>query len=283
MVYKPLPEHPHRKYEPTNNCCYCGTAADLHDEHIIPFALGGKWIFPNASCADCGKKTGAFEGKCARTILGPLRMMYDVQSRRKNERPDALPLKVRLDPGDEWTTIDVPRDQYPFLILLPLYTLPDELSGLATTGKRDASTDKFWIRGACGKLGMQPHLEALARQLGVAELMPTGETDNEVFCLMLAKIAHSFVSAEIGSDNFEPFLASMVRDLDIENRAQYIGGMQDQEPPSAHLHEVDFDKPGNTPPGTIAIRIRLFACLGTPTYYVAVGHDLQQFLSGSTR
>jgi hypothetical protein len=85
-----LPEHPHRRYAPANVCIYCGSRNGLHDEHVIPLALGGRWILPAASCHTCGGKTSAFEGKYNRTVLGPLRMLYGIRTRRKKDRPKSL-------------------------------------------------------------------------------------------------------------------------------------------------------------------------------------------------
>lgn len=270
MVDKPLPEHPYRKYEPANTCCYCGSTADLHDEHIIPFALGGKWIFPNASCAKCGKKTSAFEGVCARTMFGPMRMLYNVQTRRKRERPDKLPLRVKRATGDPWSTIDVPRAQYPFLCLLPYLDTPTVLTGEATDRDKLPVAQRFWIRGAAGPHGMPAHLETLSQQFGVAELMPTGEFDVPPFSLMLAKIAHSFVAAELGSGTFAPFLSDSIKDGDASGLSHYVGGLPKDEPLTQTLHDIGFIAHRPTP-DIVFVGIRVFACLGTPTYFVAVG------------
>ncbi len=109
MAVPPLPEHPNRTYARVGHCIYCGKADDLHDEHIIAYSLGGRWLLPAASCRDCGKKTSAFEGVCARTMFGPMRMLFNVQTRRKRERPDKLPLRIKQATGGPWSTIDVPR------------------------------------------------------------------------------------------------------------------------------------------------------------------------------
>ena len=270
MAVKPLPEHPFKRYEAANVCIYCGATENLHDEHIIPLALGGRWILPDASCAECGKKTSAFEGTCTRTILGPLRMLYDIRSRRRKERPETLPLKVRKTPGADWTTIEVNRAECPFLVLLPLLGLPDELTGNVTAGERGAKTKNIWIRGAFGQLGFRPHLEALARRFNVAELMPTGDVDVPSFCLLLAKVAHSYATAEMGVGKFEPFLPQIVTTGDLSNCVQFIGGIPDQEPETGNIHEVSFEQE-IAPPGIVAVRIRLLASLGTPTYFVAAG------------
>lgn len=266
-----LPEHPPRQYASANVCIYCGSTTNLHDEHIIPLALSGTWILPNASCNICGGISSAFEGTCARLILGPLRMLFDMQSRRKKERPDTLPLKVKHRPEDDWTFVSIKRDQYPFVLLFPHFEMPEELTGQPVVGRRDAAAKTFWIRGASGPQGMNAHLESLARQLHVAAIMPTGDFDVPPFCLMLAKIAHSYAVAELGIDGFAPFVAEMITTKDVSNCVQFIGGLMTAEPETQKLHELSFGTPSPVRPDIISVRIRLFACLGAPTYFVAVG------------
>jgi hypothetical protein len=124
-----LPSHPEKTYAAVNRCIYCGTNEKLSDEHIIPFGLGGRWVLPKSSCVECAKKTSAFEHTCQRTMFGPLRMYYDLPTRRRKERPKKLPLKVKLTPNAEWSFIDVDQEVYPFLVLFPLLQMPDELFG----------------------------------------------------------------------------------------------------------------------------------------------------------
>lgn len=267
-----LPEHPHRRYAPANVCIYCGSRNGLHDEHVIPLALGGRWILPAASCHTCGAKTSAFEGKYNRTVLGPLRMLYGIRTRRKKDRPKKLPLKIKWKPDDDWTTIDVPREQCPFLVLLPVFPMPDELSGFNTAlGHMGATGSTFWIRGAAGPGGPDAHHAALAKELGVAAIQPIGTCDVPSICLTLAKVAHSFATAELGVGSFVPFLTSMIIAGDCSKRAQYIGGIMYNEPRSNNIHEVSFDSHTCNRPDIVSVRVRLLAALDTPTYFVAVG------------
>ena len=133
-----LPIHPQKIYAAVGHCIYCGGNKALSDEHIVPLGLGGRRVLPKSSCGECAKKTGAFERTCQRTMYGPLRMYYDLPSRRRKERPATLPLKVKLTPDADWSFIDANREVYPFLVLLSLLQMPDELSGQTTEGERGA-------------------------------------------------------------------------------------------------------------------------------------------------
>jgi hypothetical protein len=269
-----LPTHPDRTYAAVNCCIYCGATQALSDEHIIPFGLGGRWILPKSSCMECAKKTSAFERTCQRTMFGPLRMYYDLPTRRPKERPKKLPLKVKLTSDVEWSFIDVNQEVYPFLILFPLLQMPDELSGHTTSGERGAAAKQFWIRGASFRDGIMPHLETLATELNVAEIMPAANFSVPEFFRMLAKIAHAFATAEMGMSSFSPFLAPMICQADTSNSVQYIGGLQNAEPATAEIHELSFGSHMFDRPDIVAVRLRLLSALETPTYYVAVGRRL---------
>src|ERR1700722_327750 len=114
-----LPLHQPKIYPALNRCMYCGSMSGLSDEHVVPFGLGGRVIVPKSSCTDCAKKTGRFERTCQRTMFGPLRMYYDLPTRRPQERPKTLPLKVRVTAGIDWSFMEVDQKVYPFLILFP--------------------------------------------------------------------------------------------------------------------------------------------------------------------
>src|SRR6202158_1814393 len=53
-------------------------------------------------------------------------------------RLNAMPLKVKLTASADWSYVDVDQESYPFLILMPLLPLPDELSGHTALGERGA-------------------------------------------------------------------------------------------------------------------------------------------------
>jgi|ERR1019366_9064423 hypothetical protein len=198
-------------------------------------------------------------------------MLYNLPTRRPKDRPKHLPLKVKYSTSTDWEIAYVDRSICPFLVGLPLYPMPDALTGAVTEGNRSAATSNIWIRGGGFWQDRNAHLQWLCNALGASEVMPIATVNTEPFCLTLAKIAHSFTVAELGVGTFEPFLPSVIRQRDLSNRAEFIGGGLGNEPPSDHLHELAFDTAINTKLDVIAVRIRLLGLLGTPTYHVAVG------------
>lgn len=267
-----LPKHSNKIYSPINSCIYCGFLENLSDEHIIPFGLGGKIKLPKASCSECAKKTSIFEHTCLRTMYGPLRLLYDLPSRRKKSRPEKLPLKVKISPTDEWTYINVEQDRYPFLITFPYFSMPDLLINNPNKIIRGAVTDRLWIRGASPSYIFRNLLQKLTEELGVFSIMPESKAHIEEFCQMLSKIAHSFAVAELGYNKFKPFLVPHIKDKELKNCSDYIGSLSKDENPSDQLHELSIYSGAN--PNYVTVRIRLLARLGTPTYYVVVGEYL---------
>lgn len=266
-----LPVHEARRYAAVGECIYCGAREHLTDEHIIPYAAGGRWVLPRASCKACAALTGSFEGDVARTIIGPLRMLYNMPTRRKKERPQHLPLKVKYPSSTDWEVAYIDRSICPFLVGLPLYPLPDALTGVATTDDRSAATRSIWIRGAAFRRNKDAHLQWLCKTLGAVAVMPTATVHAEPFCLMLAKIAHAFAVAELGRAGFQPYLREMIRTRNLSSRAQYIGGGRGDEAASVTLHELAFDETVSSNPNVLAVRVRLLGVLEAPTYFVAVG------------
>ena len=266
-----LPKHVTRRYDPIGECIYCSSRDLLTNEHIIPFAAGGRWELPASSCKECAAITGAIEGEVLRTIIGPLRMLYDMPSRRKKERPKHLPLKVKYPTSTDWETAYVDRSICPFLVSLPIYPLPDAITGEVSEGERGAASGSFWIRGAAFWRNKDAHLQWLCEALGAVSVMPTATVNTEPFCLMLAKIAHSFAVAELGLHGFRPFLTEMIRNRDTSNRAHVIGGGQGNEAASAKLHDLEIDSTIDANPGLVVVRVRVLGVLETPTYHVVAG------------
>ncbi|HZM45685.1 MAG TPA: hypothetical protein VFC14_12690 [Burkholderiales bacterium] len=98
--------------------------------------------------------------------------------------------------------------------------------------------------------------------------MAVSKMNPHIFARMLAKIAHSFAVAEIGLDNFTPFLQKMIIE-GIETPSYYVGG-DFTVPPAERdgaMHWVRLQPDDNY----LVATIRLFAPLGAPLYHIIVG------------
>jgi hypothetical protein len=263
-----LPEHEEQNYPSVSHCIYCGISNNLSDEHIIPFGLGGRIKLLKSSCSECAKKTSSFEHTCLRTMYGPLRLLYDLPSRRKKNRPEKLSLKVKFKSKDEWTYIEVEQERYPFLITFPYFPMPNLLVN-TQSDIRGATADRFWIRGASPSYVFKDLLQKLTQDLLAFSIMPESKVHIEEFCQMLAKIGHSFAVAELGHATFTPFLIPHIKDKKLTNCGDYIGSLPKDEKPSSQLHELSIYR--DIISNYVTVRIRLLAKLGTPTYFVVVG------------
>jgi hypothetical protein len=266
-----LPSHAKKVYPPVGRCIYCEDTADLTVEHVIPYGLGGRIELPESSCRECCKLTSAFEHTCLRTMYGPLRLLYDLPSRRRKKRPKTLPLKIKRTASEDWTYVEVEQEKYPFLILFPSFSMPKILVEDIESECRGATTNKFWIRGASPSFIFQDLLEQLISELGAHSIMPEAKAQVGEFCQMLAKIGHSFAVGELGVDAFRPFLVPHIVRSELSDCDRFIGGMREDEAASNELHELSIVNAANS--NLVVVRIRLLAKLGTPTYYAVVGAE----------
>jgi hypothetical protein len=262
-----LPNQPNRIYSPVGRCIYCGKTNDLTIEHIIPFGLGGRLELPDSSCRSCCKITSDFEQTCLRTMYGPLRLLYNLPSRRKKSRPRKLRLKVKHTPNDDWTYLDVEQERYPFLILFPQLSMPNMITGESVC--HGAKAKKFWIRGASPSYVFKDLLQQLTVQLNVHAIMPEAKAEVDKFCQMLAKIAYSFAVGELGSETFTPLVLPHILRKDLDDTDNFIGCLDEIEKATKNLHEISIVEMADKK--LVVVRIRLLAKLETPTYYAVVG------------
>lgn len=267
-----LPKQTKKVFSPVGRCIYCGNTENLSMEHVIPFGLGGKIELPKSSCSICAEITSNFEHTCLRTMYGPLRLLYQLPSRRKKKRPKTLALKIQKTPSSEWEYTEVKQEKYPFLVLFPYFSAPHLLTKEKNPKNKGAKTSRLWIRGASPSYVYNDLLEQLVNELHIHSLMPEGKANTPEFCQMLGKIAHSFAVGELGYNNFEPYLLRSIIKNDLTDCDSFIGSLEKDEPPSEQLHEISL---GNSSSGHIVVRIRLLAKLGSPTYFVVVGREKQ--------
>lgn len=254
-------------YDPVGRCIYCGETKGLTVEHVIPYGLGGRIELPKSSCRKCCKLTSAFEHTCLRTMYGPLRLLYDLPSRRKEMRPKTLQLKVKRTPAEDWTYLDVEQEKYPFLVLFPFFSMPNMLTGDSIY--HGATTNRLWIRGASTSYVFRDLLKQLTIELEVHSIMPEAKAQVNEFCQMLAKIGYSFAVGELGVGAFKPFLIPHILRKELDDSDKYIGSLEEAEKATKKLHEISIVEIGKK--DLVVIRIRLLAKLETPTYYVVAG------------
>ena len=204
-------------------------------------------------------------------MYGPLRLLYDLPSRRRQGRPHQLNLKVKFVPEQEWELIPVAQERFPFLITFPYLGMPRILAGSEMADAPGPVTERLWIRGASPSYNLDELLQTLSVELKVHSLMPESKADVPSFCRLLAKMAHAFAIAELGIGSFDSTVSAYARGHDLSHCLQHIGSKDADEPSTNRLHELSIID--SRPNGMLIVRIRLLAKLGTPTYYVVVSDE----------
>src|ERR1700693_5445244 len=85
------------RYEAVGRCIYCSSLGDpdLHDEHIIPDAIGGRYLLPKASCLACATITGAFEGRVISGLYGDARAYLRMRRGHRRKWPSGFTVHVK--------------------------------------------------------------------------------------------------------------------------------------------------------------------------------------------
>ena len=263
-----------RVYEPVGRCIYCGATSDLRLEHIIPFSLGGLCELPEASCKKCEAITSAFEGTCARKLFGPTRIHLNMQTRRPKDRPTTLPVEFTF-PGGEMRVMEVPIDDHPNTLMMPIFGAPDILRG--ETPEKDTSTKRFIIRlwGPVEK--KDETLRRLASKYGAIDAKTMAVMEGDVLRRLVAKIAHAYAVATLGADSFEPFLPEIILGKSPVPLSRFVGGWDYPHEEKKVLHQVFIDYRAGRDRGLILARVQLFSSLAMPTNYVVVGRPFSDF------
>ena len=238
MTNTPSKTSVNRTYAPVNYCIYCGdTNPPLTDEHIVPFALGGKLVLPKASCTKCQEVTKGITQTVARSMYGNLRMRLDAPTRRPKDRPTKLPLKLRDKFGND-REIKIPIKLWPRSYPVVLLPEPSILTG------EEVKTLQVQIRDH------QEDIDALYASKFVRfdeKILLSPLIDAKTFCRQLAQIAHAHVVALIGSEYYQDFLIPIILDqsLDAKTLFLFIGGVStDKEIRSALCLDV-IERKGN--------------------------------------
>jgi hypothetical protein len=113
-----------------------------------------------------------------------------------------------------------------------------------------------------------------ASTISVVGVEKSARGNPDDFGRTLAKIAHSYAIAELGSGNFEPFLTHIVQGKRPYNLPYFIGSAMGRAPPFNDLHQIEIDNAGLGHGELIVVKVRLFADRDTPTHYIVVGRPL---------
>lgn len=257
-------------------CIYCGAdggADGLHDEHIIPYSLGGNTELLAASCSACEKVTSYLDGYLANATYKHARVHAGVQSR--SGHPRVLPAVIQIQ-GDE-RIVDLEPKKHPYFLHMPVWRPPGIMRGVQPSSDfGDAKAHVYWyvpsdIRETIG-LGNRELAE-----IRDATPMPNIST----FARAIAKVAYCHAVYVFGLGNFRPLMLPDII-LGRSPNVPYLVGSDAgiPPPPDPHkvMHLIQRTNVRYKNLKLITFRIRLFAHSGTqdngmPFYEVVVGAE----------
>ena len=168
------------------HCIYCGSTDAPGREHIIAFGLHGSAALEQASCRRCEDVTKKIEGAVLRGPMRLVRVRRHLKSRTKHaEAPQTVKVWGVKDGVD--VALDIPIDEAPILLPLPLFGPPKSVTGDLTAGVDHTGIVTI-------SFGRDP--SEVAKKFGLQSLTIKSSTDYPYsFARMLAKIAHCYAYA----------------------------------------------------------------------------------------
>lgn len=266
---------PEKYYRSPQRCIYCSRkAVTLTKEHIIPFGLAANsLVMSKGSCRKCADETKKYETAVLRHMWWPFRTHLGMPTRHRNQVPGDFTM-MRTHPGAVLDGVippkadlieQVPAEEYPLFFYSFHYDPPGVISD------RPAHQDNeraFWLGD----------LASLRKQIDDKQAFRVGELNSEALSLMLAKIGHAYAVAELGFNSFHPTLTLAIRNKAIGRLLYWVGCTEDEpSKPTEALHEIGLRLRKIRGKQYIAAQIRLFGCVGTPTYEIIVGEPYASF------
>lgn len=252
-------------YPPVGRCIYCGsTTTDLGKEHIIPFSLNGGLVLLDASCHDCEKKIQPYEMTVARRIFGHFRILHNVQTRNKKQRPTEVQIGTLHQNGKRGIA-KISIQEHPTILILYKFSEATFLQGLLPNIEKNT-----WIPLVIsGKAELEKFISKYHWDRQIKFFAVPIE-----FARMLAKIAYSYAIAEIGIDSFQPFPMTIDTILGRTNNVCHIvgGDLEIPPPDPAGKHILTIGCLIKHPNPLLIVSIRLFPAFETPQYHVVVGY-----------
>lgn len=249
----------------SGRCIYCDAATystsrqALGGEHIIARGLGGNLELKEASCATCEHKINSFETPVINELIWAPRAAMKIISRTHSKGTAKLYSVI----GGHSFQDSVPIASHPTLLLLPIMPPPARLrdSYPGTSG-----VCAFWLY----------NINFTKATLTRIRTYAAPALDTVHFSQLLAKTAHSFAMAMLGSMAFKPYLRTVIRRkfAKLETwraRSEFVGGCGTLAPPTDALHEIECGWLPSPDRRLLLVHIRFFAYLGGPTYVVVAG------------
>jgi hypothetical protein len=248
-----------------NVCIYClRKGILLTDEHVVPYALGGKHVLKKASCVQCADITKRFEQEVSRDLWGAARASYNAPTRRKGERPKSFSLK---DPKGLASDIEVPVSEYPAFMVFYVMATAGILLGEEPTKDRSRDWQLVTIMDEARKDAF------LAKHPG--RLTGTFRNVPRSFGRLIAKIGYCQILTALDPEDFKPICLPYIVGKK-SNISYVVGSKQPNDPPQGLGYFMRTIQVTTSTRDRMLLlaEVRLIADNDTPTYHVVVGEVL---------
>lgn len=260
-----------KTYPPLLMCMYCfdkPATSELTTEHIIPKAIAGALVLPRSVCGPCQIKTQKAERDCISkdgifyAVKEHLKLPSRSMRRNKTPRPTSLPVAEFDGSFDEqpenmqeanFKWVDLPLAKHPLTILMP---------GLARAGYLlgQEPSENYTLKNT----GM--YFDRLLDPIERGRIRsPMVKFNPGSLCKLFAKIAHGAAVAEIGLDNFSPFLPPYILGTE-KSLSYYVGTLPDKPEKTQQLHNTLIQNEQ-----LLIGHVRLFGNFELPAWEVVIG------------
>ena len=257
------------RYTPVGRCIYCGTThlptgkRRFGDEHIVPFALNGGLVLPEASCRHCERIINReIENRLLSEEWALFRAKYSLPTRRPKNRAKTVLLGSRT--GGH---IRVPAIEYTAPVPLYNFDTARILSGAQPIPNTHAWTVSVLSDG--------DEEERLQKRYPLWNGEHSFRVEPYRFARFIAKIGYAYAVAEVGLHCFRP----LVREIILGKSDDYfhlVGSATQGPPPSGwppggkHHFAITIRFVQDNI-GLVVVDVKLFAEAGTPVYHAVVG------------
>lgn len=256
-------------FEGPNCCIYCLRNVARSDEHIIPYWMAGGFILRDASCLECAKITGRFEGELSNTTFFALRTRFKFQSRsskrnKKNNVPSPTFELIALEDGVE-VKKSVLANELPPVFASIHFPPPGILVGRVPLPALRPSDFpiKISIKNISGYSNVKGTLNGKFK-------IPVNSTS---LMRLAAKIAHGFMFTSPILGDFVPLLRGSI--LTGHYVSYFVGSPEDTELAGSarvggghHISVRNITIPKDNVFEYLIVTVRLFSDFGGPVFDV---------------
>lgn len=260
-----------RTYARVGRCIYCGATAGLTREHIVPFAISGDLILPDASCKDCSRVTSSLETSLLKDSFGLIRNKYGYRTQNSKKRHNKSEFEFCIiDSNGNKTAVNNSGDFIPLVswalpfIREPGLMLRESLENVTKDDETMVVISEHDINAMKRIAGNDHGFEFLS-----------GTVNLDKFYRAVAKIAHSFAVATLGIERCNWLLTEIIINgcPDIRN---FVGGIKNIEPIENLSYFITLGTCNINEKRLLLAKLRFFCYLATPTYIAVLADNIPE-------